>query len=174
VIEHGHARGARNVLVGDEEPAERGARAEHRQQARRDAHRADSFRLAVAGQVVVAADRNRDLLEALVGRPDVEVLSSREPVFGDPEAGRTAPEDREAARVLIRQRPQQQRARDAEDRAVRADADGQRDDRRGGKSAVSCKGTQREPHVLRKTAHRARSCHQFQHDNEIRYSRTVL
>jgi hypothetical protein len=75
------------ILARGEEAAERGTRPEHRQQVRGDAHRADAFRLALAGQVVVAADRDRDLVEPVMPGLDVEILGGREPVFGDAQAG---------------------------------------------------------------------------------------
>ena len=82
-------RGARGAVGGIrivEGAAERGMRAEHRQQVRRDADRPDPFRLAVAGEIEIGADRNRDLLEARCGAADVEVLRRRKPVLFDPEA----------------------------------------------------------------------------------------
>ena len=83
--------------------------------------RADPLRRALAREVEVGADRDRELLEALVTRTDVEVLRGREPVLRDAEAGRAVPENHQALGVRVGQRPQQQGARDGEDGGVRAD-----------------------------------------------------
>ncbi len=130
-----------------------GAGAEHRQQVRRHADRADALGLAVAGQVLVAADRERDLLEPAVARPDVEVLRGREPVLHDAEARRAVPEDDEAVGIRVGQRAQQERAGDAEDRGVRADA--QRDREHGGEREPGRlpEGPERVAEVLRERLH---------------------
>ena len=117
---------ARRVVGGGEEGADERLRAEHCQQVRGDADRPYPLRLAVAGEVRVGADRDRHRLEAADRVLDVEVLRRREPVFGDAEPGRRVPEDELTVRVLVRQRPQQEGAGDAEDRGVGADADCQR------------------------------------------------
>ena len=54
----------RTVIVRAEQLPEQRLHAEHRQQIGRDADRADSFGLAVAGQIGIGANRNGDILEA--------------------------------------------------------------------------------------------------------------
>ena len=129
VVEDRRSRPARCVVSGFEEPAVQRPRAEHRQQVRGHADRPDAFRFAVASQVEVRAKRDRDVLESRMTRLDVEVLGRREPVFRDVESRRSVPEDREPVGILIGQRSEQQRTGDAEDRAVGADADRDRQDR---------------------------------------------
>ena len=147
------ARLAGSVVVGSEEIAEERTHAEHRQQVRRDADGPDAFGLAVARQVGIGANRDRDVLEALRTVLDIEVLRRRKPVFGDPEAGRRVPENDLPIRVLVRQRPQQERARDAEDRGVRTNPNRQReygDDRESWRGE---EGANRVAEVLRERAH---------------------
>ena len=126
VAEDGGAARAGGGVVRPEQPSECGAGAEHRQQVGGRPDRADPLRCALAREVVVRADRDRELLEAAVARLHVEVLRGREPVLRDADAGRAVPQDHQAIGVRIGQRPQQQRARDAEDRRVRADPDRER------------------------------------------------
>ena len=147
VAENRHGRRRLRVLFRREQPAERGADAEHRQQVRGDPDGADTLGRAVAGQVGVGAERDGDLLEAPAAGLDVEVLGGREPVLGDAEPGRSVPQDRQAVRVLVGEGTQQQGARDAEDRRVRADAKGQRQDRRDRKSGRGGKGSDRVAEV---------------------------
>ena len=137
------AGGAGAILVGGEQAAEGGTDAEHRQQVRRHPDRADAFRLAAAGQVVVAADGERDVGEG-AGAADVEVLRGREPVLGDAQARRSVPEDDEAIGIGVGQRAEEQRAGDAEDRGVGADAERQRQD---GGDGHTRRGRQRAPGV---------------------------
>ncbi len=148
VTEHGGGRGAGQVLLGDEQTPERRARAEHRQQVRGHADGADPLRLASAGQVVVPADRDGDLLESVMPGLDVEVLRRGEPVLRDAQAGRAVPEDDQPVGVLIRKRTQQQCARDAEDGRVRPDAERDREHGRGREAGRSRKRTNRVARVL--------------------------
>ena len=68
VAEHRRAfRARRHLLPARNSRPSGGLRAEHRQQVRRGADDANALRIAPAGQVVVAADRDRDLLEAADG-----------------------------------------------------------------------------------------------------------
>ena len=122
--------GAGSVFSLGEEPPDRGVCAEQREKIRRDADRPDALRLAAAGQVFVAADRDRHLFEAPARGLDVDILRRRKPVLGDAEAGRAVPENGEPIGVLIGKRPKDERVRDAEDRGVRADAE--RDRQHGG------------------------------------------
>jgi hypothetical protein len=131
----------------------RGARAQHRQKTRRDPDGADPFGLTVAGQVVVSPDGDRDLLETLMRAADVEILRGREPVLGNAQAWRTIPENHQPIGMLIRERSKQERARDAEDRRVRADADGQRDERRSRESRIPGEGANGAPQILHHPAH---------------------
>ena len=85
--------------------------------------------------------------------PDVEVLRGGKPVLGDAETGRRVPEDDLPIGVLVRQRPQQQRVRDAEDRGVGADANRERQDRDDGKSGGGEQRANRVAKVLRERAH---------------------
>ena len=109
------------------------------------------------GQVVVRSDGDRELLEALVTRLDVEVLRGREPVFRDAQARRAVPEDHEPLRVRVRQRPQQQRARDAEDGGIRADPDRERQHHGYREAGAASERAQRVREVAREAAHESRS-----------------
>jgi hypothetical protein len=160
VIEDSDAGAARGILVFGEQTPERGPRAQHRQKVRRDPDRADALRLAVTRQVVVATDRDRDLLEPQMSRLDVEILRRGKPVFRDAQARRSAPDDREAFRVLIRQRAQEQRARDAEDGRVGADADGDRHQGREREPGVPGKRADRVAQILHQSVHRFSYCEQ--------------
>ena len=148
VAEHGGARRARRVFFWCEKAPNRGLRAEHREQIRRRANHANPLWIAAPGQRVVAADRNRDLLEPAVAVLDVEVLRRGKPVLGDVEARRSLPQNDEAVGVLVRQRPQQQRARHAEQGRVGADADGERQHRRQREAGLRHEPANRVPDVL--------------------------
>ena len=131
------------VLLRREQPPHRRRCTEHRQQVRGDPDCADALGRTVARQVEVRANRERDLFEAVVSVPDVEVLRGREPVLGDAETGRPVPQDGETIRVLKGKRPEEESARDAEDRGVRADAQGQRQHRRDRKGGRGGEGAPR-------------------------------
>ena len=148
MAKHGRGGGASGVLLGDEQPSGRRACAEHRQQVRGHADRADPFGLSAARQVVVAPDRDGDLFESSMARLDVEVLRRREPVLRDAQPGRTVPEDDQPLGVLVGKRAQQQRARHAEDGRVRPDAERNRQHRRGREAGAGRKRTNRVAGVV--------------------------
>ena len=54
------------IFVGRQQPAECRTSTEHGKKIRRDANDADSFRVTLPGQVVVAANRDGDLLKSMV------------------------------------------------------------------------------------------------------------
>ena len=151
------AAGAGRRVLRPGEPPVRGARAQHRQQVHGRADRAHPLGRAVPGQVVVRSDGDRELLEALVTRLDVEVLRGREPVFRDAQARRAVPEDHEPLRVRVRQRPQQQRARDAEDGGIRADPDRERQHDRHREAGAPDEPAQGVREVVDEAAHESRS-----------------
>ena len=149
VTEHRGPRRAGHVVFGGEEPARRGAHAEHGKKVRRHTDGADALRVAaVTGQVVVSADRDGELLEALMPRLDVEILCGREPVLRDAEPGRAVPQNGESIGIGVRERPQQQRVRHAENRGVRADAYGQRQHGRERKPRAAGEGADGVADVL--------------------------
>src|SRR4029079_424451 len=90
IAEHRDAVGARLILLGPQQPADRRLRTQHGQQTRRDADDTHSLGLTTtARDVFVAADGDLDLLEARRAAPDVKELRRREPVFGDAKTGRS-------------------------------------------------------------------------------------
>ncbi len=129
VAEQRCRRASRLVFIGDEEPPQLGAHAEHGKQVRRHADRAHPLRLAFAGEVIVRSDGDGHLLQPVMAVLDVEVLRRREPVFGDPKPGRAVPQDHQPVRIFIRQRAEQKRIGDAEHGCGRANPDRQRQDR---------------------------------------------
>ena len=70
------------VFVGDKQTPDFGAHAQHGQQIGRDADGSYALRLAFAGEVVVAADGDRHLLQTAMAGLDVEVLRGGKPVLG--------------------------------------------------------------------------------------------
>ena len=66
VPQHRRAGAARHVVFRQEQSAQARTRAQHRQQVRRHANRADARRIALAGQVLVAADGDGELVERAV------------------------------------------------------------------------------------------------------------
>ena len=158
VREQRRAGAARLIIVRREQPPEPGAHAEHRQEVRRDSDRADPFRFTVTGQIPVRANRNRDGLEPAVRADDVEILRRRKPVFGDADARRSVPEDDQSIGVTVRQRAQQERAGDAEDRGVGADADRDRQNRRHREPGRTHQGAERAAKIGDGVPHRRRFC----------------
>ncbi len=152
MIQDHDSRAARRVLLGNEQAPERRLHPQHGEKIRRDAQHAHPLRLERAGEVLIAADGDRHLLEARVAIPDVEVLSGREPVLRDVEAGRPVPQNHQALGVGVRQRPQEQRAGHAEDRGVGPDSDGDGDHRNQGKGGALEETPQGKANVLKESA----------------------
>ncbi len=148
VTEHRRAFRPGRILRGNEQPSKRGLRPQHRQQVGRGTDDADPLGVAAAGERVVTADRDRDLVETGVAVLDVEVLCGGKPVLGDVESGGTLPEDHQPIGVLVRQRAKQQRARDAEERGVGADTDGQRQNRGEREARMRHEPANRVPEIV--------------------------
>ena len=147
--QNGDARRTFDVITRHQQPAHQRLRAQHRQEVRRHANRAHAFRFpAIAGEVQVGANRDRDLLERHAAGLDVEILSGGKPVLGDPQPGRAVPENDEPFVVGVGERAQQQRAGDAENRAVGADADRQGHDGRQCEAGRTAKRAKRVAEVL--------------------------
>jgi hypothetical protein len=60
---------------------------------------------------------------------DVEILRGGKPILRDAETRRAVPQDHESARIFIGEGAQQKRAGNAKEGSVRADADGERQNR---------------------------------------------
>ena len=97
------------VIVGREQSAMTGTRAEHRQKPRRDADRADAFGLALAGEVVVAADGDRQRLESVVAVPMSKYWAVENQSSVMPRPGERFHRIVEPVGVRVRERSQQER-----------------------------------------------------------------
>ncbi len=86
----------------------------------------DALRVAVAGEIFIPADGNGHLFQPVMPGFDVEILGGREPILRDIQSRRPIPQNHQAVRVLVRQRPDQQRIRNAEKGSASANPDGKR------------------------------------------------
>lgn len=117
---------AGKIFVGREQAAQSGMHAEHRKKIRRDADGADSFGVTLSSQVIVPADCDREVVEAVVARLDIEILGGRKPVLRNTEAWGTIPEDDQAVGIGVGKRAEQQGVCNAEYGGIRSDTDGER------------------------------------------------
>ena len=125
VTENDRQRLALLIFFRQEGAAKQGSSAKERKERRRHPRAFDVLWRSATGEVIAAAERRRDLLEDMIFGLDVEVLARRKPILHDVQSGRAIPQDDQTVGVFVRQRAQQQGVGDAEDGAVRADADGQ-------------------------------------------------
>src|ERR1700760_772095 len=84
---------------------------------------------------------------------DIEVWCGGEPVFGDVEAGRAVPENNQPLRIGVWKRMQQKAVYDAEYRGIRADPDGQREERRNREGGRGDQDARSVTHVFQEGIH---------------------
>jgi hypothetical protein len=153
VGQEGRRREPGQIFVRCQQPTESRTSAEHWKKIRGDANDAHSFRLALPGQVVVAANRDRNLLKPMMRSLDIEILRRGKPVLGDAQAGRSIPQDHQPVCIVVWQRTKQQRICDAKDGSVRSNPDRQRQHRYHCEPRVLCEGAKSESNILRPLAH---------------------
>ena len=154
VAENDDVRTVAHVLGGGERPSHHCSHAERREQVRRDACRGHALRVAVAGEVHLPLTPGGDLAERLSPPPVVDDLAGRHP--GLVERRPLAPDHHRPVGLAPRQRPQEDGVDDAEDGRVRADAEGQRQDRDGGERRVPAERTGAKANVLQGSVEKGR------------------
>ena len=128
VREDCHRLGVRDVLLLGEDTAAIGGNAERLEQRRRSGHGVHAF-----GRIALAqVDRVRPIRANLGVRPrplaQLEVLRRRDPELVEPEAGELARDHHELAGLRVGERFEDDAVDDAEDRAIGADAQRERQD----------------------------------------------
>ena len=148
-------------FLGEEAPADR-LRPQEPQQRRRAHHRDDPLGLGVAAERHAARVVERLLLEyGRVAQPIVVVRHARR-AADHPGAGVGVVHMDELPGLRHRQRLQQHGIDDREDRGVGADAEGERQDRRGREAAVLPQQPEPEPYVLQHSVLYGRPSAEFQ------------
>ena len=154
VPEDGDLRAARLVLPRAEAAAQHGPHAQHVEEARAHRGALEPRRRAAAGHRHAVAVDGGQRLEGLRLRLDVEeVLRRVDTVSGPPRPARSD----EPVGLGERQRLQQDCVDDAEDRAVRADAEGQRRDGHEREAGRLPQPSQRVDEVLAQGVHGLRA-----------------
>ena len=153
VGQDGRRRSPGRIFVRCQQPAECRTSTEHGKKIRRDANDADSFRVTLPGQVVVAANRDRDLLKSMVPCLDVEILRRGKPILGDVQSGGTIPQNHQPVGAVVRQRTEQQCVCNTEDGGVRTDPNRQRQYRGQCEARVLGERAKSESNVLHPGVH---------------------
>src|SRR5215472_16031398 len=140
IAEHGSRGAPRPVLVCNKQAPNLCMSAEHGKEIGGHFDRPHALGIALARQVVVAANGDCYLLKAVMLVLYVEVLCGGEPVLGDTQSGRAVPKNDETIGVLIGKRLQQDRVCNAENGGGCPDSNHQRQHCRDGECGVVQQG----------------------------------
>lgn len=144
---------ARRILIWQEEPPRGRLCSDHGEKIRRYADRADTLWLTISGQIIDSTGSDGDFLKTVVPVLDVEILCGGKPILQNVQTGRTVPENHQPACVFIGKRAKQQRIGDAENRCIRSNADGQRQNGCQRESGVLGERPNRKAEILNERVH---------------------
>ena len=145
---------ARALLFGQEEAPARGPDAEHVEVVGAREHPARALGLALSAQVERREAVGGESVEGLCVVAEVQVVGVRDLREAVAVRRRAAHVDEPRLVAHARQRPQERRVDEAEDRRVRADADGQRHDGHQREARTLQQRPRAEAHVLPQGSHR--------------------